>query len=150
MSKQYIIDKATGEVTEYKPGQLAGEGRPVFLVGPDGIDVLVEMTDKQGNPMLVSASTLIRLHEHKHKAKDMKENFIDLGKRCGVTPDELVGLTADHIWNGGDFKNLDWVATALDQMGIRHDLRNRWYHAWRTYLHLPMPAKADEKKGTGE
>jgi len=26
-------------------------------------------------------------------------------------------------------------------MGIRQDLRNRWWHSWRTYLHQPMPSQ---------
>jgi len=68
------------------------------------------------------------------------QRFIHLGKITGVSPPELIKQTADHLWNGGNFTDLDWVARALQEMGIRQDLRNRWWHSWRTYLHQPMPS----------
>jgi hypothetical protein len=69
------------------------------------------------------------------------QKFIQLGKMHGVSPPELIKLAADHVWAGGDFKDLDWVAKAFDEMGVRTDLRNRWWHSWRVYLHQPIPIR---------
>jgi len=68
------------------------------------------------------------------------QRFIHLGKITGISPPELIKQTADHVWNGGNFTDLDWVAKAFQEMGIRQDLRNRWWHSWRTYLHQPIPS----------
>ena len=69
------------------------------------------------------------------------QQFISLGKMTGVSPSELLIQTGKHVWNGGDYTDLDWVARAFQEMGIRQDLRNRWWHSWRTYLHQPMPSQ---------
>ena len=63
------------------------------------------------------------------------QRFIQLGKTTGISPPELIKQTADHVWNGGDFRDLDWVAKAFIEMGIRKDLRERWFHSWRSSLH---------------
>lgn len=82
------------------------------------------------------------------------QRFIHLGKITGVSPPELIKQTADHIWNGGDFRDLDWVAKAFIEMGIRKDLRERWFHSWRSSLHQGVSPTAlalletdDESKG---
>lgn len=69
------------------------------------------------------------------------QQFIGLGKMTGVSPGELIVQTAKHVWNGGDYSDLEWIARAFQEMGIRQDLRNRWWHSWRTYLHQPMPSQ---------
>lgn len=78
------------------------------------------------------------------------QRFIHLGKITGVSPPELIKQTADHVWNGGDFTDLDWVARAFQEMGVRQDLRNRWWHSWRTYLHQPMPSSMPTAISEGE
>ena len=84
------------------------------------------------------------------------QRFISLGKITGISPPELIKQTADHVWNGGDFTDLDWVARAFQEMGIRQDLRNRWWHSWRTFLHQPIPSHMPaaiiegEAKGDGK
>lgn len=69
------------------------------------------------------------------------QQFIQLGKMHGVSPPELIKVTADHVWKGGDFKDLDWIAKAFDEMGVRTDLRNRWWHSWRVKLGQPIPTR---------
>jgi len=70
------------------------------------------------------------------------QQFIKLGKTTGVTPYQLIKQTADHVWRGGDYRDLEWVAKAFQEMDIRSDLAKRWWHSWRSYLHQPVPASA--------
>jgi hypothetical protein len=65
-----------------------------------------------------------------------KENFRELGKKCGVHPQNLVDLTTDYVWQGGDPQDMKWVKKALRDMELRDDLSNRWYKAWRAFLGL--------------
>lgn len=67
------------------------------------------------------------------------QQFIKLGKATGVIPLALIVQTADHIWNGGNYTDLTWVALGMQQMGIRQDLRTRWFHSWRSYLKQGLP-----------
>lgn len=88
------------------------------------------------------------------------QQFLKFGKRVGVTPLSLIKITADHVWDGGDFRDLKWVAQAMQEMGIMQDLRGRWFNRWRSYLKqgLPLdlppeffPTKKDgEKEGEKE
>ncbi len=61
------------------------------------------------------------------------QRFCLLGTKVGVTKN-LISLTADHVWNGGDFKDIKWVQDAMAEMGIRSDLSMRWLNSWRSYL----------------
>lgn len=78
------------------------------------------------------------------------QRFMHYGRMHGVSPDNLVVLTAEHVWSGGDFKDLDWVAKAFQEMGIRQDLRNRWWHSWRSYLNQPIPTSLPPSITEGE
>ena len=85
------------------------------------------------------------------------QKFILKGKMTGVAPPELIKQTADHVWEGGDYNDLDWVARAFQQMGIRRDLAGRWWHSWRSYLQQPIPTsvpafitEAEAKPGAKE
>ena len=69
------------------------------------------------------------------------QQFLRLGKYIGVIPMSLIKVTTDHIWNGGDYQDLKWVASGLQQMGIQRDLANRWLHAWGSHLKQPLPAE---------
>lgn len=90
------------------------------------------------------------------------QQFLRLGKRVGVVPNSLIKVTADHVWTG-DFRDMEWVAQALMEMGIRQDERNRWFNGWRGLMKQPRPAhmppefsssetkKSEEKKeGAGK
>lgn len=72
------------------------------------------------------------------------QQFIRLGKITGVLPVNLIIQTATHVWNGGDYTDLNWVAEAFKQMGIRRDLATRWWHSWRSFLRQPIPSTAPE------
>lgn len=61
------------------------------------------------------------------------QRFLTLGKKVGV-PLNLVQITTEHVWNGGDWKDLQWVQKAHAEMGIRGDLAMRWLNSWRSYL----------------
>jgi hypothetical protein len=78
------------------------------------------------------------------------QRFISLGKQTGVSPPELIKQTTDHVWAGGDFTDLDWVARAFQEMGIRQDLRNRWWHSWRSSLKQPIPSQLPSAIVEGE
>jgi len=90
------------------------------------------------------------------------QQFLRLGKYVGVIPMSLIKVTTDHVWNGGDYQDLKWVAQALQEMGIQRDLANRWFNAWRSHLKKPMPTdlpqeflspearKSEEKAETGK
>lgn len=67
------------------------------------------------------------------------QQFLRLGMNVGVVPLNLIKVATDHIWNGGDYEDLRWVATGLQQMGIQRDLANRWLHAWGSHLKQPLP-----------
>lgn len=72
------------------------------------------------------------------------QQFIRLGKITGVLPINLIIQTGTHVWNGGDYTDLDWVAEAFKEMGIRRDLATRWWHSWRSFLRQPIPSTAPE------
>ncbi|MFH1763649.1 MAG: hypothetical protein ABIF09_05590 [Gemmatimonadota bacterium] len=65
------------------------------------------------------------------------QRFIQIGKQVGIAPPQLITLTANHVWNGGDYRDMKWVAQGMQQMAIRTDLASRWVNAWRTWLRTP-------------
>ena len=67
------------------------------------------------------------------------QQFIEIGKATGVVPLPLISQTTNHIWRGGDFRDLTWVWKGLTEMGIRPDLAQRWFHSWRSFLHQAIP-----------
>jgi len=72
------------------------------------------------------------------------QQFIKLGKITGGMPVPLIIQSANHVWNGGDYNDLNWVAEAFKQMGIRRDLAIRWWHSWRSFLKQPIPQQPPE------
>lgn len=84
-------------------------------------------------------------HSDESLATTEYQQFLKLGKQTGVVPLPLIKQTADHVWSGGDFRDLRWVAVALQQMGIRQDLRSRWFHSWRSYLRQPLPTELPQE-----
>lgn len=77
------------------------------------------------------------------------QHFIKLGKNTGVVPLALIKQTTEHVWNGGDYWDLKWVAQAMMEMGIRSDLRTRWWNSWRSYLKQP-PSDLPKEFFTGK
>lgn len=78
------------------------------------------------------------------------QRFMELGRITGVSPPHYIKQIADHVWNGGDYDDLDWVALAMQQMWLRQDLRNRWWHSWRSSLKKPIPDKMPTPITEGE
>lgn len=87
-----------------------------------------------------------------------KQQFLRLGKLSGVVPLSLIVQTADYVWEGGDYKDMAWVAQAMQELGLDKDVRLRWWHCWRAKMRQPIPSdlsadflspgsKTDDKKG---
>ena len=69
-----------------------------------------------------------------------KQQFLRLGKLSGVTPLQLIHQTADYVWEGGDYKDMNWVAQAMQELGLDKDIRTRWWHCWRAKMRQPIPS----------
>lgn len=77
------------------------------------------------------------------EAQTEYQQFLKMGLSVGVT-DDAARVAAGHVWNAGDYYDLNWVLEGLTQQGIRRDLRERWFHLWRGYLAKPItPALRD-------
>ncbi len=76
------------------------------------------------------------------------QQFITFGQRIGVKAD-LVALTAEHVWRGGNYTNLTWVWKAMMEQGVRSDMAKRWWHNWRSYLHQAVPPDLEQELGFG-
>jgi len=72
------------------------------------------------------------------------DRFKYLGRKIGVVGD-LIDVTTDHVWAGGDFRDLTWVWSALGEMGIRQDLKGRWWNAWRSFLKQGVPPELKDE-----
>ncbi len=68
------------------------------------------------------------------------QQFLKIGKVTGVVPLALIKQVADYVWEGGDFRDMKWVAQAMKDMDIRQDLRSRWWNSWRVKMNRPIPA----------
>lgn len=116
MEKQGLVEK--NEQHEYI---ITEAGRQFALAAPPG----------GGTPPGEETEESLKTTEY--------QQFIEMGKITGVVPVALLEQTANHIWRGGDFRDLVWVWKGLTEMGIRHDLAQRWWHSWRSYLHQAVP-----------
>ncbi|MDD5411126.1 MAG: C2H2-type zinc finger protein, partial [Methylobacter sp.] len=66
------------------------------------------------------------------------EQFKIRGLKIGIG-EQLVEVTTDHVFNGGNFRDLNWIWEALSEMNIRTDLKERWFHSWSSYLGQKSP-----------
>lgn len=119
---------------------LTDAGREEALAGPEETGA-VHGEDGSDKPPAISDETL---------GSTEYQQFIKFGRQTGVTPEALIQQTAAHIWAGGSYTDLKWVAQGLQQMGIRQDLRNRWFHSWRSYLKQGIPSDLPEEFLTTE
>ena len=87
------------------------------------------------------------------------KQFERLGALSGCVPAALIKQTADYVFEGGDYKDMKWVAQAMQELGIQTDVRSRWWHCWRGKMRQSIPtdlpaeflsgeSKAGEKKET--
>ena len=101
--------------------------------------------DKPGKPALlivneegnyeISDAGRQKVNPNTEESEGLTEGqiFKNYGIRIGVKRD-IVALVQEHIWNGGEPKDLNWVKKALAEMNIPSDLAGRWLSVWRTYL----------------
>lgn len=89
------------------------------------------------------------------------KQFERLGALSGCVPATLIKQTADYVFEGGDYKDMKWVAQAMQELGIQHDVRSRWWHCWRGKMRQGIPtdlpaeflsgeSKSGEKKEKGK
>jgi predicted transcriptional regulator len=119
-------------------------------INASGIAKMLKLQVKQINTSLsrlAEKGWLYKNEEKRYTITDEGRNqlkpvdyrqFVIIGQRHGIAPD-IVALTAEHVWRGGDSKDLNWVWKAMQEMGIRFDLARRWLHSWRSYLHQDIP-----------
>lgn len=67
------------------------------------------------------------------------KQFERLGALSGCVPAALIKQTADYVFEGGDYKDMKWVAQAMQELGIQTDVRSRWWHCWRGKMRQAIP-----------
>jgi hypothetical protein len=112
--------------------RMADKKPPLVSVNEEGNYTITEDGKRELNPITEESEGITEFQQ-----------FLNMGKDVGV-PIDMARLTANHVWRAGDPNNLDWVLTGLTQQGIRSDLRSRWFHLWRGYLHQPVDEKMQE------
>lgn len=63
-----------------------------------------------------------------------KDIFREIGEKAGYNVTELRDMASDHVWDGGDPRDMKWVEQALNEMGVREDIAKRWLNRWGSYL----------------
>ncbi|MDD5511555.1 MAG: hypothetical protein PHI12_12205 [Dehalococcoidales bacterium] len=59
------------------------------------------------------------------------QQFIECGQSAGaVGKDAFFIAVANYVFQGGDYKDMNWVTEALSGMGIRADVLERWLRFW--------------------
>ena len=105
-----------------------------------------EVTKNEAGEILITekGKEVVTLPSHVEMGATPYDQFKYLGKKIGILGD-LIDVTTDHVWNGGDYTDITWVWNAMGEMGIRPDLKNRWCNAWRTSLKQPVPPELKEQ-----
>jgi len=80
------------------------------------------------------------------------QQFLNRGITIGVDTKQpgLAALVADHVFGGGDYKDMDWVWQALNEMAIRPDYKDRWFNTWRSYCHRGTPGSIAKDVRAGD
>jgi hypothetical protein len=84
-----------------------------------------ELLDREGKELPIS---------EKEMGVTERDVFIEMGKKVGISKEELIKVTADHIFEGGDFRNMDWVWKGMASMQIPKEFAMRWANRWMSYL----------------
>jgi len=107
-SSYHLIDKTTGQVTDVAPGQ------PVIIMresAPASTSQLspIQVTDKDGKPMVLDLSTFIKLEEHRDKQRqdeeahqtrvEIAQTFKDLLSKAATALSHM-GEEEDHTGEG--------------------------------------------------
>ncbi|HUV55613.1 MAG TPA: hypothetical protein VMV84_00090 [Dehalococcoidales bacterium] len=141
---QHYVLTDTGREESLKEGELKGIEDIENLVIDDSKQTVPGGNGEEGASKIAVATT-------------EKQQFLRLGKLSGVVPLSLIVQTADYVWEGGDYKNMVWVAQAMQELGLDKDVRSRWWHCWRAKMRQPIPgdlspefllseSKTDDKK----
>ncbi len=72
-----------------------------------------------------------------------RQQFEAIARRIGIKEDRIF-LATDQVWSG-DYKDINWVWTALGQMDIADDLRSVWVNSWRAKLHKSIPPELENE-----
>lgn len=112
--------------------RMAEKNPPWVTVNDEGEYTITEDGKKEVSPITEESEGITEYQQ-----------FLSFGIAVGV-PKDIAKLTADHVWRAGDFNDLNWVLTGLTEQGIRKDLRERWFHLWRGYLHQPISPELAE------
>ena len=78
------------------------------------------------------------------------KQFERLGALSGCVPAALIKQTADYVFEGGDYKDMKWVAQAMQELGIQTDIRSRWFHCWRGKMRQAIPTDLPAEFLSGE
>jgi len=78
------------------------------------------------------------------------KQFERLGALSGCTPAALIKQTANYVFEGGDYKDMKWVAQAMQELGIQTDVRGRWWHCWRGKMRQAIPSDLPAEFLSGE
>ncbi len=78
------------------------------------------------------------------------KQFERLGALSGCVPAALIKQTADYVFEGGDYKDMKWVAQAMQELGIQTDVRSRWWHCWRGKMRQAIPSDLPAEFLSGE
>lgn len=138
------VSQIAAQVNRYvSNGLVSKTGEGEYLLTPEGQAELA----KAQKPKVTEEAALVTDYQI----------FMQKGSLIGI-PENVVSMTAEHIWNGGSYQDLKWVWEALGQMNIRADLKKRWWHSWRTFLDQGIPPELEAettgpeagKEGKGE
>ncbi len=102
--------------------------------------VLQDITGVSGAPE--TADQAVATTEYKQ--------FERLGALSGCVPAALIKQTADYVFEGGDYKDMKWVAQAMQELGIQTDVRSRWWHCWRGKMRQAIPSDLPAEFLSGE
>lgn len=148
MSRQAIEEKVGESYRKFqtqlnrwvKQGLIEDKGDHHYVITEKGRDVALQVEfDNLGEDDPITA-VIGEVESTQHTTGTTEyQQFLRLGKNIGVVPITLIKVTTEHVWNGGDFRDLKWVAQALQGMGIQRDLAIRWLNAWGSHLKQPMP-----------
>jgi hypothetical protein len=98
---QYLVDKQTGQITQVQPGQpIVIQAQPPQSQYPY---TPIQMTDKDGKPMVLDLSTFIRLEEHQDKQRRDQESH-ETKQEIAKSFKDLIGKATSALGHMGEEK----------------------------------------------
>jgi len=150
-----VLKEATGPMRQAEIGAKLGikissfsgqlrtlEKQKFVSCNEDGAFTITDAGSEELQKLLAIYAGVGNLPSEEELQATEQGQFIKLAKNIGITPESFIMVLAEHVWNGGDFRDLTWVAKALVEMNVRQELRERLHNAWRSYLHQPISQDA--------